>query len=171
MGWMGPIVGDVDHEGWVVPLYADGAEGTGTSSGRGYLVRDRHGREEWRPGVAVVGWLAGCECGWRGRPWTRVPAPTLADPKARLLAVTGDWADLEEDDETLVMDDWREHIAPWLHLEAVAAAADEVTAAAGRLTESVRSAVAAGATWADVGRAAGMTRQSAHERWAHVRPR
>lgn len=35
-----------------------------------------------------------------------------------------------------------------------------------QLDEAVVTARAAGASWSEVGRAAGMTRQSAHERWA-----
>jgi hypothetical protein len=31
MGWVGPVVGDQEHEGWVVPLFADGARGAGSS--------------------------------------------------------------------------------------------------------------------------------------------
>ena len=38
MGWMGPVVHGQEHEGWVVPLFADGAQGAGTSSARGVLV-------------------------------------------------------------------------------------------------------------------------------------
>jgi hypothetical protein len=34
MGWMGPVVDGQEHEGWVVPLFADGAQGAGTSSDR-----------------------------------------------------------------------------------------------------------------------------------------
>ena len=29
MGWMGPVVDGQEHEGWVVPLFADGAQGAG----------------------------------------------------------------------------------------------------------------------------------------------
>jgi hypothetical protein len=50
--------------------------------------------QEWRPDAAVVGWVAGCTCGWRGTCWTRVSLE-LADPAARRFAVTGPWADLE----------------------------------------------------------------------------
>ena len=132
MGWMGPVVDDQEHEGWVVPLFADGAQGAGTTSARGVLIARRaddgprdgdrvrltyrdgstaeglwqdrtviggdgimpaepggqvhceviEEAEEWRPDAAVVGWVAGCTCGWRGTPWTRVP-PELADPAAR----------------------------------------------------------------------------------------
>ena len=215
MGWMGPVVDDQEHEGWVVPLFADGAQGAGTSSARGLLVARRpdegpcngdrvrltyrdgstaeglwqdstllHGdgivhahtsgqvglevieqAEEWRPDAAVVGWVAGCTCGWRGTPWTRVP-PELADPTARRLAVTGPWADLEAADESRVRQEWRRHIAGWQALEEVEATAARQAAAARALDEAVRAALAAGAAWADIGRAAGMTGRSATERWS-----
>ena len=41
MGWMGPVVDGQEHEGWVVPLFADGAQGAGTSSARGLLIARR----------------------------------------------------------------------------------------------------------------------------------
>lgn len=161
MGWIGPG----SHEGWVVPLFADGAEGAGGSSALGVLVKVG-GVEEWRPDAAVIGWAAGCECGWRGRPWTRVPSADLADRSERLLAVPGKYFDLIEDDEALVFQEWLWHIGP-------AAAALEVEAAAGRLAaavdgldETVQAARTVGVSWADIGRATGMTRQSANQRWA-----
>ncbi|CCG05695.1 hypothetical protein [Blastococcus saxobsidens] len=216
MGWMGPVVDDQEHEGWVVPLFADGAQGAGTSSARGVLVArqpddrpcngDRvrltyrdgstaegvwqdgtlirgdgivHAHtsgqvrrevveqaEEWRPDAEVVGWVAGCTCGWRGTPWARVTAWELADPAARRLAVAGPWADLEAADETRVMREWRRHIAGWQALEDVEAAAARQAAAARALDEAVRAAVAAGASWADIGRATGLTGRSATERWS-----
>jgi hypothetical protein len=58
--------------------------------------------EEWRPDAAVTGWAAGCSCGWRGTPWTRVP-PEQADPAARRLTVTGPWADLAPTDDTRLL--------------------------------------------------------------------
>ena len=215
MGWMGPVVNGQAHEGWVVPLFADGAQGAGTTSARGVLIARRpddgprdgdqvrlayrdgctveglwqdrtvidgdgimpadaggqvhceviEEAEEWRPDAEVVGWAAGCTCGWRGAPWIRVP-PELADPTARLLAVTGPWADLDAADEHLVITEWRRHIAGWQALEDVEEAAARHAAAARGLDEAVRTAVAAGASWSDIGRAAGMTGQSATERWS-----
>ncbi|WP_249068720.1 hypothetical protein [Modestobacter muralis] len=211
---MGPTVGDVAHEGWVVPLFADGAEGAGSSGSQGVqvarradhqvngdrvrltypdgsavegtwqddvLLRDNgevhtHTRgqvhrkllveaEDWRPDAAVVGWVAGCECGWRGRPWTRVPSPELADRGARLLATGGDFYDLEGPEETLVMDEWRAHIAPFLTLEVLRDAAERHAATGRALDEAVAAARTAGASWSDVGQATGMSRQSAHVRW------
>ncbi|RBY96557.1 hypothetical protein DQ237_07955 [Blastococcus sp. TF02-8] len=215
MGWMGPVVNGQEPEGWVVPLFADGAHGAGTSSARGRLIARRPDdgpcdgdrvrltyrdgstaegiwsdgtllrgdgivpapstgqdrlevidqAEQWRPDAAVVGWAAGCTCGWRGTPWTRVP-PELTDPAARRLATAGPWADLEAADENRVMAEWRRHIAGWQALEDVEAAAARQAAANRALDDAVRAALAAGASWADIGRAAGMTRWSATERWS-----
>ena len=121
--------------------------------------------EQWRPDAAVVGWAAGCACGWRGTPWTRVP-PGLADPAARRLSTAGPWADLESADEHRVMTEWRRHIAGWQALEDVEAAVGRQAAAARVLDEAVRAALAAGASWADIGRVTGMTGRSATERWS-----
>ncbi|GAB3312760.1 hypothetical protein GCM10027451_25900 [Geodermatophilus aquaeductus] len=41
MGWMGPVVDGQEHEGWVVPLFTDGAQGPGTSSARGLPIARR----------------------------------------------------------------------------------------------------------------------------------
>jgi hypothetical protein len=41
MGWMGPVVDGQEQEGWVVPLFADGAQGAGASIARGVLVARR----------------------------------------------------------------------------------------------------------------------------------
>ena len=216
MGWMGPVVDGQEHEGWVVPLFADGAQGAGTSSARGILIARRpadgprdsdrvrltyrdgstvegiwqdgtvlrgdgivHGHtsgqvrrevleeaEEWRPDAAVVGWVAGCTCGWRGTPWVRVADSGLADPAARTLAAPGPWADVEAADETRIIQEWRTHIAPWRALEDLKTAATRRAAATRALDEAVRGAVAAGAAWADIGRASGQTGQSAAERWS-----
>jgi hypothetical protein len=121
--------------------------------------------EQWRPDAAVVGWAAGCTCGWRGTPWTRVP-PGLAHPAARRLATAGPWADLEAADENRVMQEWRRHIAGWQALEEVEQAAARQAAAARALDEAVRAALAARPSWADIGRATGLTGRSATERWS-----
>jgi hypothetical protein len=122
--------------------------------------------EQWRPDAAVVGWAAGCTCGWRGTPWTRVPVAEPADPAARRLATAGPWADLEAADENRVMTEWRRHISGWQALEDVEETAARQAAAARAVDEAVRAALAAGASWADIGRAAGLTAGSATERWS-----
>ena len=199
-----------------MPLFADGAQGAGTSSARGRLIARRpddgpcngdrvrltyrdgstaeglwqdstilrgdgivHSHtsgqvrldvidqaEQWRPDAAVVGWAAGCTCGWRGTPWTRVPEPEPAGAAARRLATAGPWADPEAADENRMMPDWRRHIAGWQALEDVEAAAARQAATARALDEAVRAALAARASWADIGRATGLTGRSATERWS-----
>lgn len=185
MGWLGPVVGNVQHEGYVVPIFADGAEGSGTSSGRGYLVGDYPMRDEdgdWRPADQVTGWRAACDCGWRGVDWTRVHSPAaagapawsgpedgcVADRASRVIYMgrTAPWADLDDDAENAVIDQWRAHIRPWKDLEDVSDLAERYAETGRELDAAVASARSGGATWADVGRAVGITRQSARERWA-----
>jgi len=76
MGWLGPVVGGVQHEGWVVPLFADGAQAAGTSSAPGILIAPGGTApadgEQWRPHTGSRRLGRGCDCGWRGGPWTRV---------------------------------------------------------------------------------------------------
>jgi hypothetical protein len=165
MGYMGPVVGDVQHEGWVVPFFADGAESAGTTSNRGVLVD--FDRDEWRPDSDVIGWRAGCDCGWRGPEWLRVASPGEAewvDVAGRLIH-NPDSAYLEPDAEQVVIDEWRQHIAPHKLMERVEEAAEAYTTAGRELDKLVTEAHAAGASWADIGRAVGITRQSARERW------
>jgi len=52
------------------------------------------------------------------------------------------------------------------HVQSVADAAAAFGSASEALDRAVRSARAAGASWADIGRAVGITRQSAQARWA-----
>jgi hypothetical protein len=158
-------MGPGEHEGWVVPLFADGAEGSGSSGSKGVSVRTADGKQEWRPDAAVIGWRAGCECGWRGPAWTRA---AKTDPRARMLVCEGRFADLDEPEEARVMDEWREHIAPFTRVEAVAEAAVGWRRASLALDDAVQTARLAGASWADIGNAVGITRQSANERWSRL---
>jgi hypothetical protein len=47
----------------------------------------------------------------------RVSSLEAADPAARLLAVDGPYSDLDNDGERHVIDEWRQHIAPFRNLE------------------------------------------------------
>jgi len=97
----------------------------------------------------------------------RVSSLEAADPAARLLAVDGPYSDLDNDGERHVIDEWRQHIAPFRNLEELSAAAGRSAAAAAELDEAVRTARRSGASWADIGRATAMSRQSANERWSN----
>lgn len=152
MGYMGPG----DHEGWVAPLFADGAVGCGWHKGGIMVTALGDGTEldydDWqaRPPVEVVGHVAACSCGWRG-------------PVQRGLAHEDGY--LEDGDEGRVIEAWRRHIEPAKMTELVSEAAARYSAAGRDLDDAVREARRLGATWADVGRAVGITRQSARERW------
>ncbi len=58
------------------------------------------------------------------------------------------------------------HIAGWQTLEDLEQAAARQDATARALDQAVRAALAAGASWADIGRATGMTGRSATQRWS-----
>lgn len=167
MGWLGPVVGNVQHEGYVVPFFADGVEGAGSYSNRGVLVD--FDRDEWRPDDKVTGWRAGCECGWRGPDWERAEGnwpPAWGHVNKHTNQLCGDDAFLDDDAENAVMEAWRAHIRPWKALEDVGDLAERAAEAVRELDAAVASARSGGATWADIGRAVGITRQSARERWA-----
>lgn len=175
MGWLGPVVGNVQHEGYVLPLFADGQEGSGVSSGRGYHVGEYDGTDagDWRPAEQVTGWRAACECGWRGPDWTRDSSGTNVDAcvvdrtdRVIYLGRAAQWADLDDDAEDAVIFHWRSHIRPWKALEDVGDLAEQAAKIGRELDAAVASARSGGATWADIGRAVGITRQSARERWA-----
>ncbi|MGO4591029.1 hypothetical protein [Paenarthrobacter sp. 2TAF44] len=68
--------------------------------------------------------------------------------------------------EDAVQEEWLAHIAPSEAILGVEAAAKEHRQAGHRLDKTVAASNAAGASWADIGRAAGISRQAAHERWA-----
>jgi hypothetical protein len=66
--------------------------------------------------------------------------------------------------EDAIHREWIGHL-PSRSLTDVREAAEDVRKAQTRLDEAVQRARADGSSWADVGDAAGITRQSAHERW------
>lgn len=174
---MGRQTIDGRHEGVVAHVFADGSYGsswasgpvaTHTADGTRIDIADQpvHSHAE------VVGWRAICtDPGdyrgvehWRGPLWHRVTTLDDQDLDARRI-YCGDGM-LDEESEDLICVDWEVHIGPAAELHAVALASDEVADAQHKLTEAVRAARNAGASWTDIGRAVGISRQSAHERWA-----
>lgn len=115
----------------------------------------------------IVGWRGRCACGWQGELWERVTSPAAADFQQRqdyLAPEDSGHASLRA--EEAMHDDWKAHIAPSEALLGVEAASCEYAQAGNRLDKTVAAAKAAGASWAEIRRAVGINRQSAHERWA-----
>jgi hypothetical protein len=172
MGWVST---DNEHEGWAACVAPDGRL-SGSSSGEGMLFRGISGRYKRDkmmpdydvvPDAEIVGWRGQCTCGWQGQMWERVISPADADFQHRRDYVSPeDSAHASLRVEDAIHDEWKAHIGPSEALLGVEAAAREYNQAGHRLDKTVAAAKAAGASWADIGRAVGISRQSAHERWA-----
>ncbi|WP_280460901.1 AsnC family protein [Nocardia carnea] len=174
---MGRQTIDGRHEGVVAHVFADGSYGsswgggpvaTHTADGTLLDIADQpvHSYAE------VVGWRAFCsdpgdyrgDEHWRGPLWHRVATLAEQDLDARRI-YCGDEM-LDEESEDLISVDWEIHVGASAELHLVDIAHDQVVDAQRKLTEAVRTARDAGASWTDIGRAVGISRQSAHERWA-----
>jgi hypothetical protein len=119
------------------------------------------------PDPEIVRWRGQCACGWQGEMWERVTSPADADFNHRRDYVSPeDSAHASPKVEDAIHDEWKAHIGPSEALLRVEAAAREYSQAGHRLDKTVAAAKAAGASWAAIGRAVGISRQSAHERWA-----
>lgn len=177
------------HEGWLAPVFHDGQRGYGVSGGGipsdhiavGPEAQGPDGTWHYpsRPAGEVTSWVIVCDCAagsqarslstWLGPVFTRVPSTALEDLRARrVYAVDEDVVDVfhRQDVEAVVAGLWRsEHLFTAGTLADVSAAAEAVDAARARLDGAVAMARHGGANWADIGRATGMTRQSAQERW------
>ncbi|MFF1254920.1 hypothetical protein ACFVYC_20830 [Pseudarthrobacter sp. NPDC058329] len=172
MGW---VSSDNKHEGWVACVAPDGRLSS-SSSGEGMLVKGvsgRYKRDESMPDYEIIpdreiiGWRGACDCGWQGELWKRVGSSAEADPAQHREYVSRDgFADASQRLEEAVHDEWKAHIAPTEAILGVEAAAREYSQAGNRLNKTVAAAKAAGASWTDIGRAVGISRQSAHERWS-----
>jgi hypothetical protein len=93
--------------------------------------------------------------------------PELADFSQRRDYVSpDDSANPSSKVEDAIHEEWKAHLAPLEAVAGVEAAAREYNQAGHRLDKTVAAAKAAGASWTDIGRAVGISRQSAHERWA-----
>lgn len=176
---MGRQTIDGRHEGVVVHLFADGSYGSSWGGGGPIPTHTPDGtpipyaEQQTRSHAEIVGWRAACaDPGdyrdrehWRGPVWTRVATLDDQDLDAHRIYCDDPYG-LDEASEDLICVDWHVHIGASVELHQVALAADEVADAQRKLTEAVRVARDAGASWTDIGRAVGISRQSAHERWA-----
>lgn len=164
MGW---VTNDDDHEGWPAALFADGARSVGAANQQA-VVELPGGGEELRDGEEATGWQARCECGWVGPVWVRVAVSSQDDrPRRQVYVSMPSISGLApEEVEEAMSREWRQHAEQGRVLEVVRERAREVAAAQARLAEAVRAARSAGRSWAEVGEAAGISRQAAHERWS-----
>ncbi|NWL12313.1 hypothetical protein DM793_13615 [Paenarthrobacter nitroguajacolicus] len=173
MGWTS---NDYKHEGWVAAVAPDDRLASG-STAEGMLVPGTTGHyqpagefdpdREIVPDALIMNWRGACECGWQGELWQRVLTPAEADFDARREYLPpGDPAFVSGHLENAVHEEWLAHIAPSEAILGIEAAAREHRQAGHRLDKTVAAAKAAGASWADIGRAAGISRQAAHEHWA-----
>jgi hypothetical protein len=135
-------------------------------------------RRSWRPAEDVVAFEVTCDCSVPGTNratstvlarWERVPEQQLEDlSQGRLFVPAGEDA-MDASDrpnvEAAMLQLWSEHVAPLDATAALQVAWVRHRQALADVDEAVRAARAAGLSWVDVGRATGMTRQSARERW------
>lgn len=164
------------HEGWDAAefpgsRFSVGSRGGGATvrrfpPGPGRLSAAR-GEPEELDGRTAIGWRALCECGWRGELWQRVATPGEHDPDNRRIhdPDPSPHGDAPAEVEDTLHREWIGHLEPQT-LTAVRLEAQALEAAQVRLNAAVSAARQSGASWADIGAAVGITRQSAHERWA-----
>ncbi|GAB3930634.1 hypothetical protein GCM10011575_47480 [Microlunatus endophyticus] len=195
---MGYIDDEGLHEARLAPEFLDGARGIGTMSGKvpnDHVIVDAQyvgepgspsaeTRYASRPAAEVIGWRVVCECStptsygavsnWVSDLLVRVPTAALEDLAAGRIYATDDqtagWLDdSREDVADLAVKIWREqHLAIPTALGRLERARWSVESAQRALDAAAVDARTAGASWDAIGRAAGMTRQSAHQRWAHL---
>lgn len=162
--------GDGFHKGRAGCVVPDGRIALAVT-GAGVLVEGVTGRyprdettrgHELVPDADVIGWQGACECGWTGLPWDRVSTPTQANlAKRRAYTAMEGFAAPPVAVEDAIGAEWRRHVALW----GVDMAARSHARALERLNQAVAEARTAGATWAEIGKDTGISRQSAHERW------
>ncbi|ASL12215.1 hypothetical protein U8D42_28800 (plasmid) [Mycobacterium europaeum] len=144
----------------------------------------RHGGDAafvTRPAGDVVGWRVICNCyapgdvmprkRWVSQElWTRVPSPVRHDPAAfRIFAADDDVLDVVsggDADEAGHAVWWNEHISDIDAEAEIAAALAVIRSGERQLDRAVLHARGRQMSWARIGAAAGMSAQSAHERWA-----
>lgn len=169
MGWIRD--GAYDHEGWVANVLDDGRM-TGTTTSGGVVARDvteadraagyvveRYGQEEAVvPWERVALWRVTCECGWTGS--DRPVQLTTSESGA----VSGH-SDSHPEIEEAFAKEWSEHVAPFVALYDLEQLIEQNRDLELRIEQAVRLARSNGASWSQVGRAAGYSKQGAQQRW------
>lgn len=156
------------HDGLLGATFTDGAIGAAYAEGKVLIVRiDGRNLEpnefHVRPDTEITGWAYGCSCGWRGTQWWRVPTPEEQDLPARRVWSAHPSPPMDAID-LISGHEYGDHITPVMN--AVLATLpdlpdDQALAAVGRAREL-------GASWSDIGTAAGLAPEEAHARWRHA---
>lgn len=182
MGWMHESDTHL-HEAALVAVFDDGTESLGSTvvDGVDYDIVElgRHPDEDRRrPSAEIVGWRLSCNCARRSSSevstwtdpaqWARVPSASLEDLARRRVYAPD--TDVHADERPEVAEAaravWRrQHLDPIDVDDEIQAAVEARRDADVRLDAAVAKARLLGRSWADIGAAAGMTRQSANERW------
>src|SRR4051812_13180942 len=114
-----------------------------------------------RVGPRVIGWRAGCQCGWRGTRFF-----------LRAEWRTTDCAIAPEQVAERCRADWERHLRAALPVLGIHDFTRRVEDAQQNLVEAVRAARAAGVGWTRIGQAAGISGARAKARWSDAtRPR
>ncbi|AFR51420.1 hypothetical protein KTR9_4961 (plasmid) [Gordonia sp. KTR9] len=171
------------HEAALVAVFEDGAVSHGSTMVEGVdyeTVETGRYRDEdrRRPSAEIVGWLLTCDCARRSSSavsswtdpvqWARVPSVSLEDLTShRVFAPDTDLdVNVRREVAEAAQAVWRrEHLDPIDVDYEIRTAADARKNADAQLDAAVAKARRLGRSWADIGAAAGMTRQSANERW------
>ena len=172
MGWIRD--GAYDHEGWVANVLADGRVSASQTSGgvivhelttddvvAGHEVRRYDGSERLDvvvPWDQVATWRVTCECGWTGE-----QRPALADVKH-----DGSRDCPEDVEERIFAPAWEAHVAPFAALADLEQLVDQLRDIETSIENKVRLARNGGASWTQVGRAAGLSKQGAQQRWGQI---
>ncbi|MFC8314222.1 hypothetical protein ACFUEJ_11435 [Gordonia sp. NPDC057258] len=181
MGWMHERDTHL-HEAALVAVFEDGTKSHGSTMVDGVdyeLVEPaRRGEDGLRPSAEIVGWLLSCDCANRSSSevstwaypvqWARVPSASLEDlARHRVFAPDTDvHADERPEVAEAARAVWqRDHLDPIDVDDEIRAAVDARRNADALLDAAVAKARRLGRSWADIGAATGMTRQSANERW------
>lgn len=171
MGWIRD--GAYDHEGWVANVLADGRV-TSSGTGGGVIVHELTAdditaeREVRRypntshvdvvvPWDQVATWRVTCECGWTGEQLPAYDAPTYR---------TRDCPENVAD--RVFAPAWAAHVEPFVALFDLEQLVDQLRAIETSIDDKVRVARTGGASWAQVGRASGRSKQGAQQRWSHL---
>jgi len=182
MGWIHESSTHL-HEAALVPFFEDGTVSHGSimTDGVDYEIVETGRRpddDRRRPSAEIVGWLLRCDCARRSSPevstwtdpvqWSRVPSSSLEDLTSHRVFAPDTDLDVNVRPEVAeaARAVWRgEHLDPIDVDDEIRAAADARRNADAQLDAAVAKARRLGRSWADIGAATGMTRQSANERW------